>query len=97
MVVYPGSVLLTAVIAAGRSTAVLAIAAGGLALNALGNLWLVPLRGGEGAALATVATELFVTLASLGVLARAGQRPAGSVWAWLAGPVLFALSAWLVS
>ena len=96
-VVYAGSVLLTAVIAAGRSTAVLAIAAGGLALNALGNLWLVPLRGGEGAAMATVATELLVTLASLHVLARAGQRPSGSVWAWLAGPVLFALSAWLLS
>ena len=40
----------------------------GLSLNIGAGLWLVGRLGIEGAALATFATELFVTLASLGIL-----------------------------
>ena len=72
-IIYGGAGLLTAVIAARRSGAFLVIVTCGLALNVAGNLWLVPELGIEGAAIATVATELFVALASLGVLA--GARP----------------------
>lgn len=93
--VYVGATLLTAVVSLGRPRLVLAIAVGALALNVAGNTWLVPLHGIEGAAIATLATELAVVFASAAALARhtsgfTRERP----WAWLAGPVGFALGAW---
>ena len=92
--VYAGAALLTAVVAAGRSYKFLAIAAGGLVVNLAGNAWLVPQRGIEGAAIATLATELTVALAAglcvfLTGRGRArGERPLY----WIAGPLLFLLA-----
>ncbi len=59
-IVHIGAPLLTAVVAAGRGSAVLWIAASGLALNLAGNGWLVPHFGMQGAAAATLATEGWV-------------------------------------
>ena len=98
VIVYLGSSFLTAVIASGRGTAQLHIALLGLATNLIGNAWLVPLRGIEGAAIATFATESVVALGALGVLARAGLAdvlsPRG--WRWTGGLIMF-LVGWLVS
>lgn len=90
--VYVGSALLTAVVAAGRPRGVLGTAILALAVNLAGNAWLVPRRGMEGAAIATVATEVVVAVGAGIVLARAGVRP----WrerpiAWLAAPLAFLL------
>ena len=68
LLVSLGSAFLTAVIAAGRVRSAVGIALGGLVLNLVGNLRLVPELGIEGAAIATLATELFVGLASACVL-----------------------------
>lgn len=92
--VYAGAVLLTAVVSLGRPRLVLAIAVGALGLNVLGNAVLVPLYGNEGAAMATLATEIAVAVASGAVLAKHAPgfrraRPA----AWLLGPLGFALGA----
>ena len=96
--VYAGAALLTAVVAAGRSKALLLVAAGGLIVNLAGNSWLVPQRGIEGAAIATLATELTVALAAALCVFRTGRgtgpakgpihRGAASLY-WLAGPLLF--------
>ena len=95
--IHAGAVLLTAVVAAGRTRAMLAITATGLVLNVLGNAWLVPLRGGEGAAIATFATECAVVLGGWIALARIGAAPrARRAWSWLGGPALFFL-AWALS
>jgi O-antigen/teichoic acid export membrane protein len=75
-VVYAGSTWLTAVVASGRATTVLWIAGGGLVVNVLGNAILVPVHGMEGAAMATVTTEIFVAAFSLAVLVRVGSRSA---------------------
>ncbi len=97
-VIYAGAGLLTAVVAMGRTRSMLAIAATGLGVNALGNALLVPLRGIEGAAIATLATELCVALSAAFVLARHTERPfARRPWAWLLGPACFALAAWVSS
>jgi len=61
-VVYGGACLMTALAAAGARVAILVIAAVSLALNLAANALLVPRLGIEGAALATLATELCVTL-----------------------------------
>ncbi len=95
--VHAGAVLLTALVGAGRTRAVLAVAALALVLNALGNTLLVPRLGIEGAAAATFGTELFVAAAAFALLARGSsnlrrERP----WMWAAGPALFGL-AWSVS
>lgn len=98
VVVYLGSSFLTAVIASGRGTSQLKIALLGLATNLVGNAWLVPLRGIEGAAIATFATESVVALAALGVLARAGiaevLSPRG--WLWTGGLLAF-IAGWICS
>lgn len=98
VIVYLGSSFLTAVIAAGRGGAQLRIALAGLATNLVGNAWLVPLRGIEGAAIATFATESVVALGALGVLARAGLAevlsPRG--WMWTGGLFGFVIG-WVVS
>ncbi len=74
VIVCAGSGLLTAVIASGRTAAFLVIVVAGLVLNVIGNLLLVPDLGIEGAAVATVATEFFVAVASFGVLAGVRSR-----------------------
>ena len=86
-VVYAGAGWLTALLASGRTRAVLGVTAGALVLNVLGNAWLVPALGIEGAAVATFATELCVALASLALLARAGARPWSA--SWFAAPLVF--------
>jgi O-antigen/teichoic acid export membrane protein len=91
--IHAGAPLLTAVVAAGRTRAVLCIAAGGLGVNLVGNALLVPVRAAEGAAIATLATELVVALGAAWVLVRAGHRPGGLGWA--GGPAAFAAAAWI--
>jgi O-antigen/teichoic acid export membrane protein len=91
--VYVGSPLLTGVVAAGRSKAVMTSAAIGLAVNLVGNAWLVPRSGIEGAAIATLATEVSVVLTAGLILVRMGAAPVrGRAWlAWLALAPLFFL------
>ena len=72
--IHIGAPLLTAVVAAGRTLHVAGIAVGGLALNVGLNAWLVPLHGSNGAAAATLATELTVALGALCALPREAQR-----------------------
>jgi O-antigen/teichoic acid export membrane protein len=94
-VIYAGAGLLTAVVATGRTRVMLAITASGLLVNVVGNTLLVPAFGIEGAAMATLATEVSVALLAGLFLARTGSRPfAHRPWAWLAGPALFALAAY---
>ena len=73
--VYAGAALLTAVVATGRSNAVLVTAILALLVNLVGNAWLVPTHGIEGAAIATFATEVTVAAGAAVALLRAG------VWA----------------
>lgn len=96
--IYLGALHLTAVVAVGRTGAVLAITAVALAANLVGNAWAVPRFGIEGAAATTLLTEGLVAAGALVVLARAGvhslgERPLG----WLSGPAAFALGAALTS
>ena len=89
--VYVGANLLTGVVATGRTVSVLWIAATGLVVNLLGNAWLVPRLGMEGAAIATLATEGLVALGAAVALARAGVS---GFWGpralrWLGGPAGF--------
>lgn len=74
LAVHAGAPLLTAVVAAGRMRAVLAIAAAGLVLNVAGNAWLVPSHGMEGAAIATLATEMLVVVGAALALMRLERR-----------------------
>ena len=86
----------------GSFAAPLAIAASGLAVNLIGNAWLVPSRGIEGAAIATLATELTVAIAAglCVFVAGRGTGSSGRRIYWLAGPLLFllarALSGWFL-
>ena len=66
--VHFGAPLLTSVVARGEGRRVLGIAAGGLAINLIGNALLAPAYGMEGAAIATLATEIWVAAAALIVL-----------------------------
>lgn len=94
LAVYVGATFLTAVVASGRARGVLGVAAAGLAVNLIGNSALVPRMGIEGAAAATLATEIAVVLGAAMVLARVGAHPLRSrPWAWLGGPALFLLGA----
>lgn len=97
-IVYLGAALMTAIVATGRSGAVLAVAATGLAVNLVGNAALVPVLGIDGAAISTFATEAAVALGALLALRRSGVRGLGGAgaWRWLGGPVLFAIG-WLAS
>jgi len=86
-----GAVALTGLLAAGRARAALGVGLGALAVNLAANAWLVPRHGAPGAALATLATELTVLLASVAILVRLGLRsplPRGL----LAAPPLAALA-----
>lgn len=92
-IVYVGSGLLTALIASGRSRAVLALTASALAVNLAGNALLVPRHGMDGAAAATGLTELWVAAGAWLLLRRGGIVLALHPAAWLAAPAAFALGA----
>jgi len=93
LAVYLGSAFLTAVVAMGRTRAVLGIAVLGLVVNLAGNSWLVPIRGIEGAAIATLATELVVALGAATVLLRARISVLGPhAWRWILGPALYMIA-----
>ena len=95
-VIHAGAMFVTALIAIGSTRAFLLVAATGLVVNLIGNALLIPRLGIEGAALATLATEVTVAVAALVCLVRAGARPlARRPSYWLAGPALFVLGAWL--
>jgi O-antigen/teichoic acid export membrane protein len=91
LAVYAGAPLLTAVVASGSSTAVLRIAGIGLVINLIGNSLLVPHMGIEGAALATLVTEVWVVAGAASTLWRMGARPMAPrrAWLWLGGPLGF--------
>lgn len=93
--VYAGATLMTALVAAGRTRSILAIAALGLAVNLVSNALFVPRFGIEGAGASTLATEAVVALSAGVALVRAGAPPGrgARAWAWLGGPVAFALGA----
>lgn len=95
-IIYAGSGLMTALVAAGRMRSILAIAAVGLGANLVANTVLVPTMGIDGAGAATLVTEGVVTIGANMALARIGVRPFSGVRGllWLAGPALFALAAW---
>ncbi|MBL8861586.1 MAG: oligosaccharide flippase family protein [Planctomycetes bacterium] len=95
-VIHAGAVLTTALVAAGRARSMLWIAASALALNLLGNALLVPPFGIEGAAAATLATELLVALLAALALRRAQAGPSGRALGWLGGPAGFA-AGWAAS
>jgi len=97
-VIYFGALHLTAVVATGRTKAVSIITFIALGINVTGNALLVPSMGIEGAAIATVATELVVAVCAAIVLARAGI-PTLSIRSsrWVAAPLAFAAALWLSS
>ena len=90
LAVHAGAVLLTSVLASGATRTVLLIAGSALVVNLAGNAWLVPLLGAEGAARATLATEVWIALASALALDRRGVRLSHRAWAWAGGGVLLA-------
>lgn len=94
-VVYAGAGLMTALVAAGEMRAILRIAIVGLAANLIANTCLVPSIGIEGAGIATLITEVVVTLGAAHALGRGIQRE--RVLGWCLGPLLFVLAAWLSS
>jgi O-antigen/teichoic acid export membrane protein len=67
------------VIAWNGQRAYLAVAGGALAVNVVANVMLVPSLAGVGAALATVATEVAVSLGSVAALRAASVRAPESV------------------
>ena len=75
VIVHAGSMWTTALIAMGETRALLRLAAIGLGCNALGNLILLPSYGMEGAAAATILTELWMRGAAAQQLARRGVPP----------------------
>jgi O-antigen/teichoic acid export membrane protein len=91
--VYLGAAMMTAIVATGRSGAVLAVAVTGLLLNLAGNAFLVPTLGIEGAAIATFATEGLVAGGAVFALMKSGVSGLSGAggWRWAGGPLLFAL------
>lgn len=88
--VYCGAVLHTALVASGRTRAALLVAASALALNIAANALAVPIHGAVGAAAATLATEVWVALASATLLAVRDRGARSARLALLAlAPVLF--------
>lgn len=95
VIIHAGSGWLTALVAAGAMRTVLALTAVAVAVNLVGNAILVPRLGIDGAAIATVATELTVALGALLLLMRAPTRLRLRPLPWLAAPLLFVAAAWL--
>ncbi|HEX6885001.1 MAG TPA: oligosaccharide flippase family protein [Planctomycetota bacterium] len=87
-----GATWLTAVIAAGRMRAALAVAAAALTVNLAANALLVPRLGAPGAALARLATESTVALGALAVLRRIEAWPLGAPKRFLLAPLVLALT-----
>jgi len=87
--VHAGALWITGMIAAGKTQAMLGLAASGLAINVVGNAILLPRLGLEGAAVATALTEAWVAGYALVCLVRMGVRPVGALSpkavAWLVG------------
>jgi O-antigen/teichoic acid export membrane protein len=96
-VIYAGAGLMTALVAAGRSRSILAIALVALGANVALNAWAVPRFGIEGAAAVTLATEIAVVIGAAIALARAGVRLRARAAGWLGGPIAFAVGWWLSS
>lgn len=95
--IHGGAVFQTALVAVGRTGAVLRASALGLVVNLLGNLWAVPRYGIEGAAAATLATELAVASMAFVQIRRApGDGAPPRFLPWLVGPIGFLL-AWSLS
>jgi len=90
--VFPGAAFLTALLAAGRARAALAVTTLALVVNLGGNALLVPRSGAEGAALMTLLTESTVTFASLFALRALDAWPREAAWRWLLGPLAFGLA-----
>ncbi|MEZ5979215.1 MAG: hypothetical protein R3F34_13460 [Planctomycetota bacterium] len=90
--VHAGAVLHTALVASGARNAALAVAASALVLNTVANAFAVPTHGIEGAAATTLATEVWVAVASGALLLRS-DRGARSprLFVALAAPLLFLL------
>lgn len=88
--IYAGSSLLTALVSTGATRKLFAITALGLVVNVVGNAALVPHHGIEGAALATLATEVLIAAGAVVALGPVGRealrRRRGR---WLAAPLLF--------
>ena len=92
-IIYAGAGWLTAVVAMGRTRAVLVLTGGALLVNVVGNGLLVPTHGMEGAAIATVATELLVAAGALVLVRRSPAAPSARPLLWFVGPALFVLAA----
>ena len=96
--VYAGAGLMTALVAAGSTHALLSIAAAALGVNLLSNALLVPRLGSEGAGLATALTEAAVVGGALWALHRGGARGMLTLrpLAWALAPLCFGVG-WLGS
>jgi len=90
-VIHVGAAFTTALVAAGLARSMLGIAVVALALNLAANALLIPRMGLEGAGAATLLTEVAVAAGAALVLARGGARIGLRAWAWLGGPLGFAL------
>lgn len=77
LAVYLGALRMTALVAAGAGRAVLVVTVAALGINLIGNPLLIPSHGIEGAALATLATEVAVVLGAGFSLRKAGIDPLG--------------------
>ena len=85
LAIYAGAPLVTAVLASGATAKIMRGALLGLVVNLVGNWILVPRYGIEGAAAATLLTELTVTLYAARTLLGSGLSPLGgrARWLWL--------------
>lgn len=96
--VYAGSGLMTALVAAGRTRSILVVALAALGVNLAANALLVPQLASEGAGIATALTEAAVVAGALLALHRGGahgmfsQRPL----LWALTPLAFG-AGWLAS
>ena len=92
VLVYPGAVFLTALIAAGAMRAALGVALLALLVNLAGNALCVPHFGAEGAAMMTLLTEGTVTFAALFALRARGAWPGRAPLGWCLGPLALVLT-----
>ena len=96
LAVAAGAVLLTSLVALGDGRAVLGVAVAGALANAAANALLVPAFGAEGAAAATLLTELLVAALAGLRLARAGALPLPPPWSLIPAALALALCAGVV-